>query len=76
MLNIASQAFVFKNTCLEQYDLGRQYFVWPKNMLFLQARTQTFEKVDANWRAFTKEVRILRKFWFWGQSLGCKPSLW
>ena len=30
-------------------------------------RTQTFEKGGATLRDFIKEVRILRKSWFWGQ---------
>ena len=32
--------------------------------LYVLARTQTFEKGDANLRVLTKGVRILKKFWF------------
>ena len=35
-----------------------------------------FWKGGANLRVFTKAVRILRKFWFWGQNYGCKLSFW
>ena len=41
---------------------------WTTKLWDTQAHTQTFEKGGANLRIFTKGVRILRKFWFWGQS--------
>ena len=48
-----------------------------KRVMRGQARMQTFEKGGANLRNFTKgRVWILRKFWFWGQNLGCKLSFW